>query len=142
MSKLSTEERLQKEIVRISKRKERNIKAYQKSMFKKFIGYHIVTVFQVIVAIVLTLIAMFSLWNHFNPTQDYLYFIVIYAVFGNMLNMIYFGIAGERLKRYKNMNVLDMNGIRIGQKCKDNMRINPRDRVYFLLKIICFTTQY
>lgn len=108
MSKLSTEERLQKEIVRISQRKERNIKAYQKSMFKKFVGYHIVTVFQVIVAIVLTLIAMFSLWNHFNPTQDYLYFIVIYAVFGNMLNMIYFGIAGEKLKRYKTMTGLKM----------------------------------
>lgn len=105
---MSSEERLEKEIARIIKRKERNIKNYQKSMFKKFIGYHIVTVVQVILAMVLTLIAMFSLWNHFNPTQDYLYFIVIYAVFGNILNIIYFGIAGERLKRYKTMTRLKM----------------------------------
>ena len=109
MSKeLSTEERLQKEIVRISQRKERNIMAYRKSTLKKFISYHILVVAQVVIAMVITLVAMFSIWNHCNPTQDYLYFIVIYAVFGNMLNMIYFGIAGERLKRYKTMTRLKM----------------------------------
>ena len=108
MSKLTVEERLQKEISKLEERKERNIKQYQKTELKKFLCYYLLIAIQSLLVMGIILASMFCIWNHFNPTQDYLYFIVIYAVFGNFLNFIVVGIAGEKMKKYKARKACEM----------------------------------
>ena len=105
---LTVEERLQKNIQKLEERKQNNIKRYQKTELKKYIGWLGIVVAQCLIAMVIILVTIFSVWNHFNPTQDYLYFIVIYTIFGNILNICVFAYAESCIKKHKARKACEM----------------------------------
>lgn len=109
MSKqLTVEERLQKNIRLLEERKQNNIKRYQKTELKKYIGCLAIVVVQCLLAMAIILVVMFSVWNRFNPTQDYLYFVVIYLIFGNILNVCVFAYAENRMMKHKARKACEM----------------------------------
>lgn len=105
---MTIEERLQKNIQRLEARKQENIKRYQKTEFKKYIAWLVLVGIQCLAVMALILVCIFSIWNNLFPTQDYLYFIVIYALFGNIFNMISISYAGSCIKDHKRRVALRM----------------------------------
>lgn len=105
---MTREERMQKRISRLEERKEFHLKQYFKTEFKKHILWMILIGIGSIFAMAVILFSMFHIWNYFNPTQDYLYFIVIYAMFGNILNMVVFAYAESCIKKHKLRKISEM----------------------------------
>lgn len=98
---MTTKERKERNNKRIEARRTEAINNYQKTCLFKFIGYILsVSIISIIVLAVLAVVT-FIIWNHFNPTQDYLYFVAIYLIIdGVFLNMIVIGIAGDIIKKH------------------------------------------
>lgn len=103
-----TKEKFEASLERLEGRRDRDIDRYQKSEVKKIIGFIAVEAILCVAAFVVAAIAIFHIWNHFNPTQDYLYFIVIYCMFGSIVNMFIIAFAEDRYKKYIERKKRDM----------------------------------
>ena len=98
---MTTKERIEKNNQRVEARRIEAINNYQKTCLLKFIGYILCVVLISIIVLAALAIVTFIIWNHFNPTQDYLYFAAIYLIIdGLILNMIVIAIAGDMIKKH------------------------------------------
>ena len=98
---VTTKERREENNKRIEARRIEAINEYQRTCLFKFIGYILCVALCSIIVLALLAFLTFQVWNYFNPTQDYLYFIVIYLIIdGLFLSMLVIGIAGEIIKKH------------------------------------------
>lgn len=98
---MTTKERIEKNNQRVEARRTEAINNYQKTCLLKFIGYILCVALISIIVLAALAIVTFIIWNHFNPTQDYLYFAAIYLIIdGLILNMIVIAIAGDMIKKH------------------------------------------
>lgn len=126
-----TQERLEKNICKLANRKQRAIDSYNKEQFKNYLKYIAGTTVKCLILFIAGFIIMFNLWNKMNPTQDYLYFIVLYAMFGSFYNLIVLCVAGEKINKFKKRLGISMK-IRIRQiKKYYNYMINEEYETYY-----------
>lgn len=98
---MTTKERIEKNNQRVEDMQNKAINNYQKTCLFKFIGYMLCVALISIIVLIALVIVTFIVWNHFNPTQDYLYFVVIYLIIdGIFFNMIVIAIAGSMIKKH------------------------------------------
>lgn len=103
-----TKEKFEASLERLEGRRDRDIDRYQKSEVKKIIGFIAIEAILCVAAFVGAAIVMFHIWNYYNPTQDYLYFIAIYCMLGSIVNMFILGFAEDRYKKYIERKKRDM----------------------------------
>lgn len=103
-----TQEKLEKNIIRLENRKQKAINIYNEEQFKKYLKYIAGAVVQCLILLVAGFIIMFTLWNKANPTQDYLYFIVLYSMFGSFYNLAIICATGEKIKKFHKRLALSM----------------------------------
>lgn len=103
-----TKEKFETSLERLEGRRDRDIDRYHKSEMKKVFGFIALEAIICVTAFVVAAIAIFHLWNYFNPTQDYLYFIVLYCMFGSIVNMFILAFAEDRYKKYIERKKRDM----------------------------------
>lgn len=88
---------------RINESKERALNKFYKDELIKFIIFVGFVVICGLAAVVLATYLLFQIWNYFNPTQDYLYFIAIYVIFnGIFTNSVIYAICESIIKKHIN----------------------------------------
>ena len=97
---MTTKEKFENQINKINNKRDRDIEKYQRSEIKKLIGYLLMVAAISIIGFIVVGIVMFHIWNYFNPTQDYLYFIAIYCIFGSICNMFILAFAEDKFKKH------------------------------------------
>ena len=93
--------RILKNEVRVEKSLERSLEQMKKETVVKIILHYIVSIILALAIMAGAAVAMFNLWNYNNPTQDYLYFIVLYMMFGSFVNVCIFAFFDARMKKIK-----------------------------------------
>ena len=93
--------RILKNEVRVEKSLERSLEQMKKETVVKIILHYIVSIILALAIMAGAAVAMFNLWNYNNPTQDYLYYIVLYMMFGSFVNVCIFALFDARMKKIK-----------------------------------------
>lgn len=93
--------RILKNEARVEKSLERSLEQMKKETVVKIILHYIVSIILALAIMAGAAVAMFNLWNYNNPTQDYLYFIVLYMMFGSFVNVCIFALFDARMKKIK-----------------------------------------